>query len=304
MLRWVVALPNSMKVLFFLWFALVGLFAGLLWEESQGDVHKSRSANEKEGFWGNPTSNIDWCEDNYQLSPYVAEFWNALSSFSFVASSMLGTWLTLKYRLEKRFIFCFLSVGIVGCGSVLFHSTLLRFTQSLDELPMIFSALIFIYIIHTMNDPNEGTEASELRKKQIGAILSLIGFAIFVIYSIFPENPIVFQGIYVGLVCYVTWKSIRMYKKCQIQEAKYLLETAMVFCLLGSFLWLVEPKLCSSVGWLNLHAWWHVLICCGIYLEILFFKYIRLSALGFRPSILPMKPTLLPYIHCHMAKIA
>jgi len=81
MLRWVVALPNSMKVLFFLWFALVGLFAGLLWEESKGDVHKSRSANEKEGFWGNPTSNIDWCEDNYQLSPYVAEFWNALSSF-------------------------------------------------------------------------------------------------------------------------------------------------------------------------------------------------------------------------------
>jgi len=74
MLRWVVALPNSMKVLFFLWFALVGLFAGLLWEESQGDVHKSRSANEKEGFWGNPTSNIDWCEDNYQLSPYVANF--------------------------------------------------------------------------------------------------------------------------------------------------------------------------------------------------------------------------------------
>jgi len=152
MLRWVSALPASMKVLFILWMIIVALFGCLLLEESQGEVHKSRSENEKKGFWGNPTSNIDWCEDNYQLSPYVAEFWNALSSFSFVASAMLGTWLTLKYRLEKRFIFCFFSVGVVGLGSVLFHSTLLRFTQSLDELPMIFSALIFIYIIHTMND--------------------------------------------------------------------------------------------------------------------------------------------------------
>lgn len=27
-----------------------------------------------DGFWGAPTSTIDWCESNYQVSHYLAEF--------------------------------------------------------------------------------------------------------------------------------------------------------------------------------------------------------------------------------------
>jgi hypothetical protein len=34
-----------------------------------------------EGFyWGSIDANIDWCEKNYTVTPYVAELWNALSS--------------------------------------------------------------------------------------------------------------------------------------------------------------------------------------------------------------------------------
>ena len=26
------------------------------------------------GFWGEPTSTLDWCEENYVVTKYVAEF--------------------------------------------------------------------------------------------------------------------------------------------------------------------------------------------------------------------------------------
>ena len=36
--------------------------------------------NETEGFWGPVTASIDWCEENYERTPYLAEFWNSISS--------------------------------------------------------------------------------------------------------------------------------------------------------------------------------------------------------------------------------
>ena len=31
-------------------------------------------------FWGQPNSGVDWCEENYLHTHYVAEWWNFLSS--------------------------------------------------------------------------------------------------------------------------------------------------------------------------------------------------------------------------------
>ena len=33
------------------------------------------------GFWGYPTSTLDWCEENYAVSPYIAEFCKNLFFF-------------------------------------------------------------------------------------------------------------------------------------------------------------------------------------------------------------------------------
>jgi dihydroceramidase len=37
--------------------------------------------NLEHGFWGPTTATADWCEINYDTTPYVAEFWNTVSSF-------------------------------------------------------------------------------------------------------------------------------------------------------------------------------------------------------------------------------
>ncbi len=39
---------------------------------------------DRDGFWGPSTSSIDWCERNYEVTYYVAEFFNAISSIGLV----------------------------------------------------------------------------------------------------------------------------------------------------------------------------------------------------------------------------
>ena len=54
----------------------------------------------------------------------------------------------LHYKtFEWRFLVCFATVSVVGVGSMAFHGTLLFGLQMLDELPMIYSALIMTYCV-------------------------------------------------------------------------------------------------------------------------------------------------------------
>lgn len=48
-------------------------------------------------YWGDPDSNVDWCEPNYAVTTYVAEFWNTMSSVPLVMFGLLGYYFYL-YR--------------------------------------------------------------------------------------------------------------------------------------------------------------------------------------------------------------
>lgn len=89
------------------------------------------------GHWLPHTSSIDFCEPDYFLSHYVAEPFNVLSSF-FIAMLGLCGLLYSNPTQEGMFSVQFGVIVSIGLGSVLLHSTLQAFPQSLDEVPMMW----------------------------------------------------------------------------------------------------------------------------------------------------------------------
>ena len=91
------------------------------------------------GFWGAPSSSIDWCERNYVVSWWIAEFWNTISNVAIIAAGLFNCYQAYRYRMDTRFRWLGLGLALIGCGSFAFHGTLLYNMQMADELPMIYS---------------------------------------------------------------------------------------------------------------------------------------------------------------------
>ena len=87
------------------------------------------------GFWGCQTATIDWCEPNYGVTYYIAEFWNTISNVAMVLLGAFGIW--PHPTVEARFALSYFALFFVGIGSAAFHMTLLYQCQLADELPMM-----------------------------------------------------------------------------------------------------------------------------------------------------------------------
>lgn len=118
----------------------------------------------REGFWGERTATIDWCEANYEVTHYIAEFWNTLSNLImilFPLYALYWSYIHIKhanylkkksphkwkiyFKIPTSIILCHLALLLVGLGSWSFHMTLLYPMQLLDEIPMLFCSAVLIY---------------------------------------------------------------------------------------------------------------------------------------------------------------
>ncbi|GBG29034.1 Alkaline ceramidase, partial [Hondaea fermentalgiana] len=112
------------------------------------------------------SSPIDWCEINYEVHPYVAEFWNTVSSVPlalvaiFVRTNDLVPAFFWTDMQTSMAIILGLMV-IIGAGSVYFHATLSVFGQIMDEMGIIwivqYSALFVLPPGKFPNSPRSET---------------------------------------------------------------------------------------------------------------------------------------------------
>ncbi|CAJ1064576.1 alkaline ceramidase 3 [Xyrichtys novacula] len=241
------------------------------------------------GYWGRVTSTIDWCEENYVVSFYIAEFWNTVSNLIMILPPIYGAIQTFRDGLEFRYVCSFLGLSVVGVGSWCFHMTLQYKMQLMDELPMIYSTCVFVYCLY---------ECFKQQNK-IGfipiALLLFFSVSVTLVYLQWKE-PVFHQVMYGTLVACLVIRSIYIVTWVY-PWLRPLCYTSLGIFMLGFFFWNMDNFYCGTlrnarynlppvVGAVTqFHAWWHILTGLGSYLHILLSLQIRTTYLKYRPKV-------------------
>ncbi|KAG2194255.1 hypothetical protein INT46_005210 [Mucor plumbeus] len=194
------------------------------------------------GYWGPATSSVDWCEENYTHSYYIAEFWNTISSLAMVALGFLGVALHHK-SLGWRLSASYLLIVVVGIGSVLFHATLQFEHQMWDEVPMVWCACQLLWVL-----------LDEHGYQGIGYTIGI--------------------SIYCAFATYITimWTDLyfvyQLYKNVKNEQVTRLFHQGCKFLIFALGVWLFDSNLCFVFDYVpnpQFHAWWHILMCTSLH---------------------------------------
>ncbi|KAF9582557.1 Alkaline ceramidase 3, partial [Lunasporangiospora selenospora] len=197
------------------------------------------------GYWSPNTASMDWCEHNYVVSYFIAEFWNTLSSLFIVLLGELG--LHLSPTKELRFKVAFRTISIVGIGSTLFHGTLRHKMQLLDELPMIYAATALLFIcVETKNGPQG-------RWFPISLATWLVLTSIFVSITGGRLQFYTFQASFgvlqIGILYYTTTiHKLQTATRGANKTSAWLIQRALGVYFTAVAMWLVDLHLCEFIN--------------------------------------------------------
>ncbi|KAK3817921.1 MAG: ceramidase [Linnemannia elongata] len=247
---------------------------------------------DKLGYWSPNTASIDWCENNYTISYYIAEFWNTTSSFLIAAIAAAGYLNLASYR-ERRMTLLMQIFFAVGVGSVLFHGTLRHKMQLLDELPMLYAATVGMFICIETRFGKQG------RWLPFALCIWLVATTIIFSTTSGTLQSVSFQATYSFMVLTGLYFLRGFHRQQQCirpdPDISKLIRLSCWTMLAAVTVWLVDYNLCvfingvsqeSVLKWnMQLHAWWHLLSAYGVYGESVLVMYYHYDIRGEKPHV-------------------
>jgi len=230
------------------------------------------------GPWGAHTSSLDWCEDNYTHSRYIAEFWNTTSNIPFILLGIFGILSTRGLPNRTRYALAHALIAIIGTGSFIFHGTLLWHAQvMMDELPMLWCSSMLLYL--------SGVGAEDRPSLVSKVLMAMVPTGVSWIYLQYPD-PILHQVAFATMQIVFFFQVHRLFSKVPrgtptqlmlLQEAKMHFYKGCIIFVGGFAIWNVDNLMCGQltrvrtefggselVGMLTQgHAWWHLMTGLG-----------------------------------------
>ncbi|CEO95869.1 Alkaline ceramidase [Plasmodiophora brassicae] len=215
-----------------------------------------------DGVWGNVDATVDFCEGNYALVPWLAEAFNTISSVPIIVMGVIGLIETRRYASrERRFALAFSAIIMVGIGSTVFHATLRRGAQMLDELPMLLANFVFVFMLIERH--------ADRKIPWLPGALWLSALALTCIY-LFSDQYWIFLLAYSAQVTYIFLRSCVVARRLSREEVTPGARVALTMFMLagltyftGFGLWVVDQLMCQHVQSFHLHSFWHVLAGFG-----------------------------------------
>mmetsp|Transcript_4043 Transcript_4043/g.5395 ORF Transcript_4043/g.5395 Transcript_4043/m.5395 type:complete len:285 (+) Transcript_4043:264-1118(+) len=226
-----------------------------------------------QGFWGPEDSSVDFCEKSYVRSPYVAEFWNSISSLIFVFLGLYGLVETVKLNARWVYPALFLTLALIGIGSTIFHGTMRWWGELWDELPMLLLGLFYVVSLSGCHSVTTGTKGVYFYSALLAFLFAMVvAYVKFKVYEIFLHSFTVLILLSLGITLLSRPKS----RNLQILLLMIVgeLGTAKAF-------WSLDHQLCGlSPVVPYFHVVWHVLAAFAGYHYVIFLLALKYEKTG------------------------
>lgn len=234
------------------------------------------------GYWGPVDANHQFCEPHYASTFYLAEAWNAISSLLYVAAAchvygriVIATRNSTKTESKMTdrsssnnnmkawwmTALC-LWLAVIGFGSFLYHGTMRRSMQLLDEGPMV--GLLTTSALYKV-DKYPWTVGYT---RQYRVLLAMMHLAVYLLYAWLDK----YEWFVHGFTILALIDAGLVYGQSKYLGGNFVYRDIALACiLLGKALWEVENRFCEvfPAVW-PLHVVWHVLSCTCAYSSLLY----------------------------------
>ena len=226
------------------------------------------------------------------MKPTLTRYRNTVSNVPFFLLACVGFYQSWKHHSPRRFLAVYAGVMAIGLGSAAFHATLEYGPQLMDELPMVWTVLVWAYILfepHVSRTPGVSDTLAKL--------LILIGAGAS-IYHALGGYVVGFQVLFgmASTSCLIQFT--RMYLREKDENIVRLGHIAVSALVIGSSCWLADRHLCDEIQTMAVnpqgHAWWHFFMAINAYLGPVLAQYMHYKRLNQDPKLLYLY-NIIPY---------
>ncbi|XP_005989895.1 alkaline ceramidase 1 isoform X1 [Latimeria chalumnae] len=208
------------------------------------------------------SSEVDWCEDNYQHSDKVAEFYNTVSSMSFFFFAPVMMYLLHPYARERSQAvhLIWVMVMIVGIFSAYYHMTLSYVGQLLDEIAILW----VLAIGYTLWFPRRHFPAF-IKSRSHFAWLVFFTASVSTVMSF--AKPTVNAYALNSVTLHILYVLTLEMRSCTDKRIHRLAAVTVGWWLLAISCWLSDRLLCGfwkQINFCYLHSFWHILISIAV----------------------------------------
>ncbi|KAB5554877.1 ceramidase [Coniochaeta sp. 2T2.1] len=220
------------------------------------------------GYWSPSTSIANFCEEDYAITKYIAEFINSISNFAYIYFALRHTGWNLRCLDQMSG-----SLLMVGLCSLLYHVTLRQGAQYSDDVSMLFLAGALLQRLFCSARAPSGTRVITV------AIYAAIGTMSAIYMS--SGSLLVHVSMFAAMLLLIGLRTLYLINAAHpasMQEKMgYIRKFGGVcaYLVVAFFLWNIDFKYCHELrrlrtmaglpwAWvLELHGWWHILTAVG-----------------------------------------